>query len=120
MIPELIRSKDSQLFFDSFKSSLEVVAYVNPEIRFKSGAGVIRLTVIIKAIQAKNEKIAKYKKFKSAKSYQKPDKFDLFISRAKRSIPAENPPINAARAPLELILFQKIPRRKTAAIGGAM
>ena len=80
MIPELIRSKDSQLFFESFKSSFEVVAYVNPEIRFKSGAGVIRLTVIIKAIQDKNEKIAKYKKFKSAKSYQKPDKFDLFIS----------------------------------------
>ena len=120
MIPELIRSKDSQLFFDSFKSSFDVVAYVNPEIRFKSGAGVIRLIVIIKAIQAKNQKIAKYKKFKSAKSYQKPHKFVLFISRAKRSIPAENPPINAARAPLELILFQKIPRRKTAAIGGAI
>ena len=120
MIPELIRSKDSQLFFDSFKSFFEVVAYVKPEIRFKSGAGVIRLTVIIKAIQAKNEKIAKYKKFKSAKSYKKPDKFALFISRAKRNIPAENPPTNAASAPLELILFQKIPRRKTAEIGGAI
>ena len=68
-----------------------------------------RLTVIIKAIQAKNEKIAKYKKFKSAKSYKKPDRFALFISRAKRNIPAENPPTNAASAPLELILFQKIP-----------
>ena len=120
MITELIRSKDSQLFFESFKSSFEVVAYVSPEIRFKSGAGVIRLTVIIKAIQAKNEKIAKYKKFKSAKSYQKPDKFDLFISRAKRSMPAENPPINAARAPFELILLQNNPSKNTAAIGGAM
>ena len=79
-----------------------------------------RLTMIIKAIQAKNEKIAKYKKFKSAKSYKKPDRFALFISRAKRNIPAENPPTNAASAPLELILFQKIPRRKTAAIGGAI
>ena len=120
MMPELIKSEDFQLFFDSFRSFSEVVAYVNPEIRFKSGDGVIRLTVIIKAIQAKNEKIAKYKKFKSAKSYKKPDRFALFISRAKRNIPAENPPINAARAPLELILFQKIPRRKTAAIGGAI
>ena len=120
MITELIRSEDSQLFFDSFRSFSEVVAYVNPEIRFKSGAGVKRLTAISKAIQAKNEKIAKYKKFKSAKSYKNPDKFVLFISRAKRNIPAENPPTNAARAPFEFILFQKIPRRKTAAIGGAI
>ena len=47
-------------------------------------------------------------------------KLALFISNPRRIIPAEKPPIKAAKAPLEFILLQKSPSRNTAAIGGAI
>ena len=55
-----------------------------------------------------------------ANLYNQPLKFSLLISNTSRPIPNTKPLTIAVSAPWALIRLKNKPRRKTAAIGGAM
>src|SRR6266550_5624235 len=98
------------------------VCSVRSATRSGGGGGFSTLTTISIALHSRKRSAAKWRKLMLANQYHSdPDvNFAFVSSRIRRARPSTKPVHSAARAPLPVRRGLRIPRRKHAAIGGAM